>query len=217
MTMPDDGRGAASPARLAAAAPPVVLASGSAVRARLLRHAGLAFGQQVAQVDESEVKQALKAEGATAAAAAEALAELKAVKVSRRQPGALVIGCDQMLECEGAWFDKPDSLDAARAQLLALAGKRHRLLTSAVVVRDGTRIWHHNAVATLAMRGFSAGFLDAYLAAVGDAALTSVGAYQLEGLGAQLFDRVEGDFFGILGLPLLPLLGFLRENRVLLA
>jgi septum formation protein len=218
MTMPDGGGGASQPARLAAAgATPVMLASGSAVRARLLRDAGLPFRQEIAHVDEAEVKQALKGEGAPAAAVAETLAELKAVKVSRRHPGALVVGCDQMLECEGAWFDKPGTIDAARVQLLALAGKRHRLLTSAVVVRDGTRIWHHNAVATLVMRDFSAGFLDTYLAAAGDAALASVGAYQLEGLGAQLFARIEGDYFTILGLPLLPLLDFLRENRVLTA
>ncbi len=216
--MPDGAGGAALPVRLAsAAAPPVVLASGSAVRARLLRDAGLPFRQDVAHVDEAEVKQALKGEGASAAAVAETLAELKAVKVSRRHPGALVVGCDQMLECEGVWFDKPDSIDAARRQLLALAGKRHRLLCAAAVVRDGTRIWHHNTAATLTMRSFSEDFLDAYLAAAGAAALASVGAYQLEGLGAQLFARVEGDYFTILGLPLLPLLGFLRQHGVVVA
>ncbi len=216
--MPEDGRPAAAALAPAASdAPPVVLASGSAARARLLREAGLRFRQEAAHVDESEVKRALKGEGAGAAAVAEALAELKAMKVSRRHPGALVVGCDQMLDCDGQWFDKPDSIAAARAQLLALAGKRHRLLTAAVVARGGARLWHHNGVATLAMRSFSDAFLDAYLAAAGDAALASVGAYQLEGIGAQLFSRIDGDYFGILGLPLLPLLDFLRQHRVLMA
>lgn len=194
--------------------PPVILASGSATRARLLAAVGLSIARETAGVDEAEVKAALKAEGAPAARVAEALAELKAVKVSRRHPGAFVIGCDQMLDCDGRWFDKPDSLAAARAQLLALAGRDHRLLTSVVVVRDGTRLWHHSESATLTMRSFSDGFLDTYLAAVGDAAMGSVGAYQLEGPGAQLFARIRGDYFAILGLPLLPLLDFLRNHGV---
>jgi septum formation protein len=196
--------------------PSVILASGSATRARLLTAAGLSIARETAAVDEAEVKAALKAEGASAARVAEALAELKAVKVSRRHPGALVVGCDQMLERDGRWFDKPDSLAAARDQLLALAGRDHRLLTSIAVVRDGARLWHHSESATLTMRSFSDGFLDAYLAAVGDAALASVGAYQLEGPGAQLFAHIRGDYFAILGLPLLPLLDFLRNHGVVL-
>jgi septum formation protein len=219
MTMPDGAAGhAPGPRRLDRSGEPgvpgLILASASAVRARLLTDAGLRIAQEAAAVDEAEVKTALKAEGASAAVVAETLAELKALKVSRRRPGALVVGCDQMLDCDGRWFDKPGSLDAARTQLLALAGRRHRLLCGVVVVRDGVRIWHHNAVATLTMRGFSEAFLDAYLAAAGDAALASVGAYQLEGLGAQLFARIEGDYFTILGLPLLPLLDFLRQHGV---
>lgn len=216
--MPDASGTAPKAARLdrlgAPGVPPVVLASGSAVRLRLLREAGIGVTRDVAAVDEAEVKAALKAEGTGAAEVAEALAELKAVKVARRHPGALVIGCDQMLDCDGEWLDKPDSMAAARAQLLKLAGRQHRLLTSAVVVRDGARLWHHNAVATLTMRAFGADFVDAYLAAVGEAALASVGAYQLEGPGAQLFARVAGDYFCILGLPLLPLLEFLRRQGV---
>jgi len=194
--------------------PPVILASGSATRAKLLTAVGLSIARETAAVDESEVKAALKAEGASAARVAEALAELKALKVSRRHPGALVIGCDQMLECDRLWFDKPDSIAAARAQLLALSGRDHRLLSSIAVLRDGTRLWHHSESATLTMRRLSDGFLDAYLAAVGDAALASVGAYQLEGPGAQLFARISGDYFAILGLPLLPLLDFLRNHGV---
>ena len=219
MTMPDGGASLAR--RLdrsgTPGVPPLILASASAVRARLLAETGLTFQQLTAAVDEAEIKTALKAEGAAAAVVAETLAELKALKVSRRHPGALVVGCDQMLDCEGDWFDKPDSIAAARAQLLALAGRRHRLLCAVVVMRDGVRIWHHNAVATLTMRGFSEDFLDAYLAAAGDAALASVGAYQLEGFGAQLFARIDGDYFTILGLPLLPLLDFLRQHGVVAA
>lgn len=219
MTMPDgtpaaDRAGPRLDRRGEPGVPPLVLASASAVRARLLADAGLAVTRDAAAVDEADVKASLKAEGVGAAEVAEALAELKAVKVSRRHAGALVIGCDQMLECDGAWFDKPDTIAAARVQLLALAGRPHRLLTAAVVVRDGARLWHHGTRATLTMRRFSEEFLDAYLAAVGGAALASVGAYQLEGPGAQLFARIDGDYFSILGLPLLPLLDFLRQHRV---
>ena len=215
MTMPD---GANAPHRQAkldrigeAGVPPVILASGSATRAQLLAEAGLSVAREAAAVDETEVKSALKAEGATAAAVAETLAELKALKVSRRHGGALVIGCDQMLDCDGQWFDKPHSRAAARAQLLALAGRSHQLLTSVVVVRDGTRLWHHADTATLTMRNFTAEFADEYLEAVGDAALASVGAYQVEGLGIHLFETVEGDHSTILGLPLRPLLAALRR------
>ena len=218
MTMPDGAGAAPRQAKLdrigEPGVPAVILASGSLTRAKLLAAAGLSVAREAAAVDEAEVKAALKAEGAGAAAVAETLAELKAVKVSRRHPGALVIGCDQMLDCDGRWFDKPASRAAAREQLLDLAGRSHQLLTSIVVVRDGTRLWHHNDTATLTMRRFDAGFVDAYLAAVGDAALASVGAYQIEGLGAQLFARIRGDHFTILGLPLLPLLDFLRNHGV---
>jgi septum formation protein len=197
-----------------AAQTPVILASGSAVRARLLSEAGVAFRREVAAVDEAQIKAALKAEGADAAMAAETLAELKAQRVSRRHPEALVIGADQMLDCGGTWFDKPADKAAARATLLALRGRSHVLRSAVAVVRGGDRLWHRNEHATLLMREFSDGFLDAYLAAAGDGALQSVGAYQLEGLGAQLFARIDGDYFTVLGLPLLPLLDFLRNHGV---
>jgi septum formation protein len=190
----------------------IVLASGSAARARMLRDAGVDFIADVAAVDEQAVKASMAAETSNPARVAEVLAELKAVRVSARHPGALVIGADQMLDCDGTWFDKPTDRDSARAQLLALRDKTHRLTSSVVAVRDGRLLWHHSESAKLTMRRFSDAFLDHYLDRADAAVTSSVGAYQLEGLGAQLFMLVEGDFFTILGLPLLALMDFLREN-----
>ena len=192
----------------------LILASGSATRAKMLREAGLIIETATPSVDESEVKDSLRASGASAAEVAETLAEMKARRVSPRFPGALVLGSDQMLECEGRWLDKPGSREAARDQLKTLRGKVHSLITSAVLVRDGTRLWHHTDSAQLRMRVFSDAFLDAYLEQAGDQVLGSVGAYQLEGLGAQLFESVRGDYFTILGLPLLPVLAILREHGI---
>jgi septum formation protein len=195
----------------------IVLASASTTRKRMLESAGLAVAIDPARVDEDEVKLALKAEGVPVERAAEALAELKALRISSKHPGALVIGADQMLECNGAWFDKSPDRAAARAQLQTLRGKMHRLISCAVVALNGERIWHTTEAARLTMRNFSDAFLDAYLDEVGEAVFTSVGGYQLEGRGVQLFHRVEGDFFTILGLPLLPLLDFLRARGALAA
>ncbi|MCG5241923.1 Maf family protein [Azospirillum doebereinerae] len=194
--------------------PALVLASGSRTRAAMLERAGLTAILDKPLVDEEEVKLAGRAEGVPADAVAEALAELKAQRVTRRHPGALVIGADQMLDCEGIWFDKPADRAGARDQLLSLRGKTHQLVSCAVVLRDGQRLWHKVDRAKLTMRWFSEAFLDDYLDRAGEEVLHSVGAYQLEGLGAQLFQKVEGDFFTILGLPLLPLLGFLRVHGV---
>lgn len=200
---------------MSGAVPIVVLASGSRTRAEMLERAGVRVSLAPAAVDEEEIKLAARAEGAPVEDVAEALAELKAQRVTRKHPGALVIGADQMLECEGHWFDKPADREAARAQLQDLRGKTHRLVSCAVVIRDGERLWHHVDRARLTMRPFSDAFLESYLNAAGDDVLGSVGAYHLEGLGAQLFHRVDGDFFTILGLPLLPLLGFLRVHGVI--
>ncbi|HEX7969458.1 MAG TPA: Maf family protein [Stellaceae bacterium] len=195
---------------------PVVLASASAARAAMLANAGLEVGREPAGIDEDEVKLSFRREGIDAARCATALAEAKAMRVSERHVGTLVIGADQMLDCSGTWFDKPRDLDEARVQLAALRGKRHELVTAAAVVQNGAVIWRRVERPRLTMRDFSDQFLDCYLAAAGDDALGTVGAYRLEGLGVQLFSRIEGDYFSILGLPLLALLDFLRGRGVVL-
>jgi septum formation protein len=197
-----------------AEAPEVVLASASRWRLELLRRAGLNLRAEPARIDESEVKTSLRADRADAAAAAETLAELKAAKISRQAPGALVIGADQILECEGRWFDKPPDRAGAAAHLRALRGKSHALETAACVVRDGVRIWRHGETPRLTVRPLDEAFIESYLDAAGPEILETVGAYRLDDIGAQLFTKVSGDYFTILGLPLLPLLGFLREHGV---
>lgn len=197
--------------------PPLVLASGSLTRAALLEAAGLAFTPLAPAVDERETLAALRAEGAAVRDAATLLAELKGRSVSgRAAPGSLVIAADQILELDGDWLEKPADLATARRQLERLRGRTHRLVSAVVVLREGARIWHAVDVAELVVRPFSDRFLDAYLARCGEDVLSSVGAYRLEGEGAQLMIRVAGDHFTILGLPLLPLLAFLRDQRVLL-
>ena len=193
----------------------VVLAAVSAGRAKLLRDAGVEVALHPVAIDEEEVRLACRGEGTDAAATAETLAWMKAERASRRYPGALVIGADQMLDLNGEWLEKPGTAEGLRDQLLRLRGKRHELLSGVVAVRDGERLWHAVERARLLMRPFSDGFLDWYLSAAGEDVLQSVGGYHLESLGSQLFSRVEGDYFTVLGLPLLPLLSFLRENGVL--
>jgi septum formation protein len=196
-------------------APAVILATASAARQAVLAAAGLRFTAEAAAVDEAAIKESAKAEGIPPGEAAMLLAEAKAQRIARRHPEALVIGADQLLVCDGRWFDKPPDMAAARAQLLALRGRPHELMTAMVCWRGGQRAWQDLARPRLTMREFSEEFLDAYLVAEGEAVLGSVGAYRLEGIGVQLFSAVEGEHGAILGLPLLPLLGFLRQHGVL--
>lgn len=192
----------------------VYLASRSRTRAELLAKAGVPFTAEVAGVDEPAVKAAMREQGASTQVAADALAALKAAKIAARHPGALVIGSDQILECGGVWFDKPVDTDNARAQLQTLRGRDHRLVSVTCVFLENTRAWSHLSIAELAMRDFSDSLLEDYLDAMGSRVLDVVGGYEIEGLGAQLFSKISGDFFSILGLPLLPLLEFLREHGV---
>ena len=191
----------------------VLLASQSAARLAVLRTAGVVAEARPARVDEGAVRAGMKAEGADAEDVAFVLAGLKASRV--RDVEAVVIGADQMLVCEGAWFDKPADMAEAAGHLRALRGRWHELVTAVVVHRDGAEIWRHLARPRLRMRTFSDAVLDAYLALEGEAVLSTVGAYRLEGAGIQLFDAVDGEHTAILGLPLLPLLGFLRQTGVL--
>lgn len=192
----------------------VVLASKSAARRALLESAGVPFEAVESRFDEESAKTWLLSEGAWPKKIAEALAEAKAIKVSSMKPG-LVVGADQTLEFETRLYDKVETMDAARERLKLLRGKPHKLHSAVVVALGGKAIWRETATATLTMRDFSDAFLEAYLAAEGEAALGSVGCYRLEGPGAQLFSRIEGDYFAILGLPLLGLLELLRQHKVL--
>ena len=196
--------------------PPVILASKSAARRAVLQGAGVPFEAASADVDEDAAKARLLADGASPKAIAEALAEEKALAVSAARPG-LVIGADQTLEFEGGLYDKVETVAAARERLRLLRGKPHQLHSAIVVAFGGAPIWRETVSATLLMRDFSDAFLDSYLALEGEAALGSVGCYRLEGPGAQLFSRIEGDYFAILGLPLLRLLSLLRQHQVLSA
>jgi len=197
------------------AVPPLILASASPSRRAMLEAAAVPFTHRAARIDETEIKLAMRQEKADAMAVAETLAELKACRISQKEPTALVIGADQILTCGDVWFDKPADLDQAAGHLRALSGRSHDLSTCVCLAKGGRRIWHHRESARLTLRPLSDSFIRSYLAAVGEAALTSVGGYRLEGRGTQLFSKIEGDFFTILGLPLLPLLAVLRSHGVI--
>jgi len=201
---------------LQAGRPPLILASASKSRARILEAAGLAFIVEPPGLDESAMRQAVSGEKAlTPHDVAEVLARAKAEAVSDLAPKAYVIGADQILALGKTMLSKPDSMEAARRQLLDLNGKSHTLHTAVAVATNGDTVWAETTVATLTMRKLSPEFIGRYLAAAGEEVLGSVGAYQLESLGAQLFDKIDGDYFSILGLPLIPLLDTLRREGVI--
>jgi septum formation protein len=193
----------------------LVLASASLARRRMLENAGLALAVEAAGLDEEQVKKEAQGKGWTDEHLTCELARRKALAVAERHPGQLVLGADQILDCMGRNLNKPTSLAEAREQLSLLRGREHRLVSAAVLVRDGVELWHAVDKARLRMRAFSEAFLDSYLGEIGERALSTVGAYEIEGPGAQLFDSVEGDHFTIQGLPLLPLLEALRGMGVL--
>lgn len=189
----------------------IVLASGSPFRKALLTNAGVAVDAVPANVDERALEAPLQDTGVSPEDVALILAEAKAGDVSERKPGALVLGCDQTLSLGDEVFHKPTDMEGARRTLLALSGKTHQLNSAVVLVRDGAVLWRHVGIANLTMRKLDPAFIGRHLASVGEQALGSVGAYQIEGDGIQLFDKIEGDYFTIVGLPLLPLLAELRK------
>ncbi|HSF90924.1 MAG TPA: nucleoside triphosphate pyrophosphatase [Paracoccaceae bacterium] len=193
---------------------PIILASASAARAKMLRDAGVAVEVAAARVDEAAIKAAMLAEGADAREIADTLAEMKARRVAAKHPQRLVLAADQVLVCNKTMFDKPETLDQAREQLKALRGQTHELLSAAVIYENGEPVWRHIGRAQLIMRPFTDVFLETYITAQKDDLFTTVGCYKLEGMGAQLFSRVQGDYFTVLGLPLLEVLGFLRTRGI---
>lgn len=194
---------------------PLILASGSEIRAALLRNAGLDFQQIIARIDEQSIKQALQAEEAPPRDIADALAEMKARKVADKHPEAMVIGCDQVLSFEGDLLSKPRDPEDARKQLQTMRKKRHALLSAAVIYHDGRPIWRHVGQVRLRMRDVSDAYIDGYVDRNWDQIQHCVGAYQLEAEGVRLFHSIEGDYFHVLGMPLLELLAFLTLRGVI--
>jgi septum formation protein len=194
---------------------PVILASGSEIRAQMLRQAGVDFDVQVARVDEKMIKEALVADGALPRDIADALAESKARKVAQKNYDAFVIGCDQVLEFNGNLLSKPKSPDEAIDQIIAMRGERHTLLSAAVIYNEGKPIWRHVGQVRLRMRDATDAYISGYVERNWDSIQNSVGGYKLEEEGVRLFHSVEGDYFNVLGMPLLPLLAFLTLRGVI--
>lgn len=189
-----------------------ILASGSEIRAELLRNAGLIFDTIPARIDEDMIKMSLKAEGAHSRDLADALAEFKARKISEKHPEALVLGCDQVADLGGEVMSKPGSPAEAEQQLSEMSGKTHRLLSAAVLYQGGEPLWRHVGLVRMKMRDISADYITDYVARNWDSIRHSVGAYKLEEEGVRLFSKVEGDYFNVLGLPLTELLSYLIER-----
>ncbi len=194
---------------------PLILASKSAGRRQVLAQAGLPFESRPAEVEERAIEKALGDVGADQVA--QALARAKALAVAAEAPGRLVLGADQVASCGARLFGKPENLEKAAELLRFLSGRRHRLHSAIALVRDGAVVYETVAHADLDMRPLSDAFIGVYLDAMGDAALTTAGAYQVEGLGAHLFEKVSGDHWTIMGLPILPLLDALRRIGALIA
>lgn len=195
---------------------PVILASNSPIRAHLLRANGVPFTQRPARVDEDAVRRALQAERAPNRDIVDKLAELKAVKLSAREPGVFVVGADQILVHDGTLISKAETIEAAADTLRRLRGSTHQLLSACVIAQDGQPVWRHIGQARLTMHDFSDTFLDAYVARHETDLLATVGCYKIEDDGASLFTSVQGDYFSVLGLPLLEVLAFLRLRGVIL-
>lgn len=193
----------------------IVLASGSPFRRKMLEDAGLEIEVEKPQIDERAVEAAVANSGVGPEDLALILAEAKALEVSQDRPGALVIGTDQTLSLGDEVLHKPRDMEEARRRLLALSGRTHQLNSAVVLMRDGEVLWRHVGVARLTMRELDPGFIGRHLSHVGEKALSSVGAYQIEGEGIQLFETIEGDHFTIVGMPLLPLLAKLREMQAI--
>ncbi len=194
---------------------PIVLASGSSIRAQLLSNAGVPFEVNVPRVDEDTVKNALIAEEASPRDIADALAELKARKISLKMPGAMVLGCDQVLDFQGQLLSKPTSPEQALEQLKAMRGQRHMLLSAAVIYENGEPIWRHVGQVRLRMRASSDAYLKSYIHRNWESIRHAVGAYKLEEEGVRLFTTIDGDYFNVLGMPLLELLNFLTLRGVI--
>lgn len=193
----------------------IILASKSQYRAELLTNAGVAFSAESANIDEREVEAPLIEAEMGGADVAEVLAIAKAMDVSGRNPDAYVIGSDQTLSFEGELLHKPKDMAEARQRLLDLSGKSHELNSSVAIIRNGENIWTYTETSIITFRQLDPGFVGRHVAEVGDKILSSVGAYQIEGKGVQLFEKIQGDFFSIMGLPLLPLLAELRRLELL--
>ena len=196
--------------------PRIILASGSAIRRQILDGAGLDYEIIIKPVDESAIKASMLGQNSRLRDIADALAEAKSMRVSRIEAG-FVIGADQIMVMDGQLYDKPISIEAARERLKAMRGKTHELLGAVVICENGKAVWRHMSKTRLTMRDFSDEFLEGYIEKEGELLTKSVGAYRFEGLGAQLFSKVDGDFFSILGLSLLPVLDYLRERGAILS
>jgi len=194
----------------------IILASGSPTRKQILEDSGVTFEVIVKPIDEASIKNSMVHEGASNLSIVSALAELKSIKVSSETPG-LVIGADQIMVFEGAIYDKPKTIEEARERLIAVRNKTHYLMGSVVVSERGVSVWRHNSKVELKVRSFTDKFIDNYIDQEGDSLLQTVGAYRFEKRGSQLFSSVKGDFFSVLGLPLLPLLDYLRTRNAILS